>query len=76
MAHTPTHSQIVARSVQAHGGMWNTTRTVTTLSDAGYRPATRRAAEKAARRALRKLARQGLLLKVQDRPVEYRATNA
>ncbi|QFR02737.1 hypothetical protein F9278_22760 [Streptomyces phaeolivaceus] len=53
--------------MRALGGLWDTTRGMTVLRDAGYTPN-----EKHVRRTYRRLAEAGLLTKVQDRPVQYR----
>jgi hypothetical protein len=62
------------QSVRALGGLWDTQRAVTALRDAGHGEGDQRQQEKRARWALRKLAKAGVLVKVQDRPVQYRVT--
>jgi hypothetical protein len=62
------------QSVRSLGGLWDTRRAVTALRDAGHGEGDKRQQEKRARWALRKLADAGLLIKVQDRPVQYRVT--
>ena len=66
--------QFLEQSVRALGGLWDTQRAVTALRDAGHGEGDQRQQEKRARWALRNLAKAGLLAKVQDRPVQYRAT--
>lgn len=61
------------QAVRALGGLWDTQRAVTALRDAGHGEGDQRQQEKRARWALRKLADAGLLIKVHDRPVQYRA---
>jgi hypothetical protein len=55
------------KAVRALRGLWDTQRALTALRDAGHEPE-----EKHTRRILRDLASSGLLVKVQDRPVQYR----
>lgn len=62
----------LARKVRALGGLWDTQRAVTALHDAGY-GGDQEQQEKRARKAMRDLATTGLLVKTQDRPVQYRA---
>jgi hypothetical protein len=62
------------QSIRALGGLWDTQRAVTALHDAGHGEGDQRQQEKSARWALRQLEKAGLLVKVQDRPVQYRAT--
>lgn len=68
-----TIEQTLERAVLALGGIWNTARAVTALRDAGVQAAGQRAREKQAREAMRKLCARGVLVKLRDRPVEYRA---
>ncbi|WP_203620389.1 hypothetical protein [Streptomyces sp. SID8499] len=65
--------QALERSVRALGGVWDTQRAVTALHAAGRHDGDQRQQDKRARYALRKLAANGLLVKIQDRPVQYRA---
>ena len=62
------------QSIRALGGLWDTQRAVTALRDAGHGEGDQRQQEKRARWALRKLTKAGLLIKVQDRPAQYRLT--
>ncbi|MFD7097001.1 hypothetical protein [Streptomyces xanthophaeus] len=62
-----TQKQALVCKVQILGGLWDTARGMTVLRDAGYEPG-----EKHVRRVYRGLARTGVLVKVQDRPVQYR----
>lgn len=66
-----TVAESLARKVRALGGLWDTQRAVTALHDAGYGGDQRRQ-ERRARKAMRDLAKTGLLVKIQDRPVQYR----
>jgi hypothetical protein len=66
MAHDSQKSSL-EHSIRTLGGLWDTTRGVTVLRDAGYTPD-----QKHVRRTYRRLAETGLLVKVQDRPVQYR----
>jgi hypothetical protein len=59
------------KAVRAYGGCWDTSRGLRALRDAGHDPQ-----EKHTRRILRDLAGEGLLVKVEDRPVRYRAVQA
>ncbi|WP_316742174.1 hypothetical protein [Streptomyces sp. MK7] len=65
----PTSSQRadLERAVRRYGGYWDTERGLRTLRDAGHDPQ-----DKHTRRILRDLASEGLLVKVEDRPVRYR----
>lgn len=63
----------LAQTVRALGGLWGTQRAVTALADAGY-GGDQEQQEKRARKAMRDLAKTGLLVKIQDRPVQYRTT--
>ncbi|MEV0982320.1 hypothetical protein [Streptomyces sp. NPDC049915] len=65
--------ETLEHSVRTIGGLWDTQRAVTALRDAGQGEGDKRQQEKRARWALRKLADAGLLTKLQDRPVQYRA---
>ncbi|RSN46595.1 hypothetical protein DMH12_29020 [Streptomyces sp. WAC 04229] len=55
------------KAVRTYGGFWDTERGLRTLRDAGHEPQ-----EKHTRRILRDFAGEGLLVKVEDRPVRYR----
>lgn len=55
-------------AVRLYGGYWDTVRGLHALRDAGHEPQ-----QKHTRRILRGLASEGLLVKVEDRPVRYRA---
>jgi hypothetical protein len=69
---SPTTAQSLEKTVRALAGMWDTQRAVTTLRDTGHGAGDQRQQEKRARRALRDLEETGVLVKVQDRPVQYR----
>jgi hypothetical protein len=71
-----TTARTLEAAVRAFGGLWDTHRAVTTLRDAGLGNGDQEAQEKRARGALRDLARTGLLVKIQDSPVQYRTTEA
>lgn len=57
------------KAVRAYGGYWDTERGLRALRDAGHDPQ-----EKNVRKVFRDLARENLLVKVEDRPVRYRST--
>ncbi|MGW5122504.1 hypothetical protein ACWEQ7_00280 [Streptomyces sp. NPDC004069] len=59
------------RAVRRYGGYWDTERSLRTLRDAGHAPQ-----DKHTRQILRDLASEGLLVKVEDRPVRYRLAEA
>ncbi|MFI2907699.1 hypothetical protein ACG2OD_05440 [Streptomyces sp. PDY-4] len=59
------------KAVRTYGGCWDTERGLRALRDAGHDPH-----EKHARQILRDLASEGLLVKVEDRPVRYSAVRA
>lgn len=59
------------KAVRTYGGFWDTSRGLRVLRDAGHDPQ-----EKYTRKILRDLASEGLLVKVEDRPVRYRAAQA
>ncbi|PPS72334.1 MULTISPECIES: hypothetical protein [Streptomyces] len=61
----------LARAVRTYGGHWDTARSLRALRDAGHEPQ-----DKHTRRILRDLASDGLLVKVEDRPVKYRPADA
>ncbi|MCM8552307.1 hypothetical protein [Streptomyces sp. STCH 565 A] len=69
-----TTAQTLEAAVRALGGLWDTHRAVTALRDAGLGNGDQGDQEKRARGALRDVAKTGLLIKIQDRPVQYRAT--
>ncbi|MEW1871184.1 hypothetical protein AB0420_24250 [Streptomyces caelestis] len=54
------------RAVRTYGGHWDTERALRALRDAGHDPQ-----DKHTRQILRDLASEGLLVKVEDRPVRY-----
>ncbi|MFI2374826.1 hypothetical protein ACH5AO_07120 [Streptomyces sp. NPDC018964] len=54
------------KAVRTYGGHWDTERGLRTLRDAGHDPQ-----DKHTRQILRDLASEGLLVKVEDRPVRY-----
>jgi hypothetical protein len=58
------HHEILARAVGALDGLWDTTRAMAVLRDAGITAADERAAQKQARTALRRLRDDGLLVPV------------
>jgi hypothetical protein len=55
------------KAVRSYGGRWDTERGLRALRDAGHDPQ-----DKHTRQILRDLASEGLLVKVEDRPVTYR----
>ncbi|KOV92644.1 hypothetical protein ADK65_34250 [Streptomyces sp. NRRL B-1140] len=59
------------KTVRMYGGYWDTDRSLRALRDAGHDPQ-----DKHTRRILRDLASDGLLVKVEDRPVKYRLAEA
>ncbi|MFB7555978.1 hypothetical protein [Streptomyces brevispora] len=63
-----TQVQALEQSVRALGGLWDPQRAVTVLADVNHQ-----VDEKRTRQILRDLAEAGLLTKIQDRPVQYRA---
>ncbi|MGV9563555.1 hypothetical protein [Streptomyces sp. NPDC003480] len=69
----PTSSQRadLERAVRRYGGYWDTERSLRTLRDSGHHPQ-----DKHTRQILRDLASEGLLVKVEDRPVRYRRAEA
>ncbi|MCA1223557.1 hypothetical protein [Streptomyces sp. 8L] len=69
-----TVAESLAQTVRALGGLWDTQRAVTALHDTGHGQGDQRQQEKRARKAMRDLAQTGLLVKTQDRPVQYRTT--
>ncbi|MFI8205226.1 hypothetical protein [Streptomyces sp. NPDC085937] len=54
------------KAVRTYGGCWDTERGLRALRDAGHDPQ-----DKHTRQILRDLASEGLLEKVEDRPVRY-----
>ncbi|MTE20181.1 hypothetical protein F0L17_13890 [Streptomyces sp. TRM43335] len=72
MSSTPTHAESLTEAIQALGGTWDAERALTALFGAGYRPADVAAGEKRARQVLRDLADAGVVVKISERPVEYR----
>ncbi|WP_329124329.1 hypothetical protein [Streptomyces sp. NBC_01353] len=68
----PTHADILLRAIHALGGSWDANRALSTLRDAGVAAPDRESGEKQARKALRDLARGSHIVKINDRPVEYR----
>ncbi|MEU0395781.1 hypothetical protein ABZ208_23955 [Streptomyces sp. NPDC006208] len=64
----PSQHTSLQTAVRTYRGLWDTQRALTALRDAGHDPE-----EKYTRQILRDLASAGLLVKVQDRPVLYRA---
>lgn len=69
----PTSSQRadLERAVRRYGGYWDTERSLRTLRDAGHDPQ-----DKHTRQILRDLTSEGLLVKVEARPVRYRLAEA
>ncbi|MEU0914538.1 hypothetical protein [Streptomyces althioticus] len=59
------------RAVLTYGGLWDTERGLRALRDAGHDPQ-----DKHTRQILRDLASEGLLVKVEDWPVRYKAVRA
>ncbi|CAM5673599.1 hypothetical protein [Streptomyces hirsutus] len=70
-AGTSSQRADLEKAVRTYGGHWDTNRGLRALRDAGHDPQ-----EKNTRHILRDLARQGLLVKVEDWPVRYRATQS
>lgn len=66
----PSQHVSLEKAIRALRGLWDTQRALAALRDAGYEPE-----EKYARQILRDLASSGLLVKVQDRPVQYRTVH-
>ncbi|WP_309234247.1 hypothetical protein [Streptomyces lunaelactis] len=66
--HRPNQRVSLETAVRTYRGLWGTQRALTALRDAGHEPE-----PKHTRQILRDLASAGLLVKVQDRPVLYRA---
>jgi hypothetical protein len=69
MANPPTQQGRLESSIRALGGIWDPARGMTILRGAGFDPT-----EKHVRRIYRGLAGSGLLVKIQDRPVQYRTS--
>ncbi len=59
------------RAVHTYGGLWDTERGLRAMRDAGHDPQ-----DKHTRQILRDLASEGLLVKVEDWPVRYKAVRA
>jgi hypothetical protein len=59
------------KAVRIYGGFWDTERGLRALRDTGHEPQ-----EKYTREILRALASEGVLVKVEDRPVRYRAVRS
>ncbi|MEU1181555.1 hypothetical protein ABZ464_28715 [Streptomyces sp. NPDC005820] len=68
-----THEDVVAKAVEALGGIWDAQRAATTLRDSGHEPVDQRAAEKEARRVLRRLESKGALVKIDPVRAVYRS---
>ncbi|MCW1098068.1 hypothetical protein OJ963_29925 [Streptomyces sp. RS2] len=68
---TSTQRANLEKAVRALGGYWDTERGLRTLRDAGHDPQ-----DKHTRAILRALASEGVLEKVEDRPVRYRLADA
>ncbi|WP_405785239.1 hypothetical protein OG512_48170 [Streptomyces sp. NBC_01378] len=62
-----THQQHLEKSIRALGGIWDTTRAVTTLRAAGHE-----VADKRARQVLRDIAATGLIVKADPGRAIYR----
>jgi hypothetical protein len=71
---TASIPQALEQTIRALGGLWDTQRAVTALRDTGHGAGDQRQQEKRARKALRDLEKARVLVKVEDRPVQYRAT--
>ncbi|MGW7463478.1 hypothetical protein ACWGJT_01945 [Streptomyces xantholiticus] len=69
--HAPSQRAALAKAVRTYGGGWDTERGLRALRDAGHEPQ-----EKHTRRILRDLASEGLLVKVEDRPVRYQVAQS
>lgn len=70
-----THQQVLAQSIRALGGTWDTERAVIALRDAGHGAGDRRQQEKRARQALRDVAVTGLIEKVEPGRAIYRVVS-
>lgn len=66
------HHQVLAGVIKAVGGTWDAQRAMTAFRDAGIPAANDVARAKQARGALRRLHRDGVLVRIRQRPVEYR----
>ncbi|GGW24368.1 hypothetical protein [Streptomyces xantholiticus] len=69
--HAPSQRADLEKAVRTYGGCWDTGRGLRALRDAGHEPQ-----EKHTRRILRDLASEGLLVKVEDRPVRYQVAQS
>ncbi|MET9658520.1 hypothetical protein [Streptomyces sp. NPDC006510] len=72
MSSAQTHAEILSEAIQALHGAWDAERALAALFGAGYRPADVAIGKKRARQVLRDLADAGAIVKVSERPVEYR----
>jgi transposase InsO family protein len=68
---TSSQRAALEEAVRTYGGYWDTDRGLRALRDAGHHPQA-----KHTRRILRDLTGVGLLVKVEDWPVRYRAAQA
>ncbi|MCH0539770.1 hypothetical protein I3F58_09380 [Streptomyces sp. MUM 203J] len=76
MNSTPTHADSLTEAIRALGGTWGAERALAALFGAGYRPVDAAAGEKRARQVLRDLAEAGVVVKTNERPVEYRRADS
>ncbi|KAF2776176.1 hypothetical protein STPH1_0833 [Streptomyces sp. OM5714] len=67
---TSTRRADLEKTVRALGGYWDTKRGLRALRDAGHAPQ-----DKHTRAILRTLVTEGLLEKVEDRPIRYRLSD-
>ncbi|MFH8472519.1 hypothetical protein [Streptomyces sp. NPDC018000] len=72
MSSAQTHAEILSEAIQTLHGAWDAERALAALFGAGYRPADVAIGKKRARQVLRDLADAGAIVKVSERPVEYR----
>ena len=68
---TSTQRADLEKAVRTYRGCWDTERGLRALRDAGHDPQ-----DKRTRQILRDLASEGLLVKVEDWPVRYRAAES
>ncbi|MFB7558192.1 hypothetical protein [Streptomyces brevispora] len=76
VSNTRTHAEFLDEAIQALRGTWDAERALTALFGAGYRPADVATGKKGARQVLRDLADAGAIVKVNERPVEYRRADS
>ncbi|MEV7712242.1 hypothetical protein [Streptomyces sp. NPDC088270] len=76
MSGTQTHAENRGEAIQALCGTWDAERALAALFGAGYRPADVATGKKRARQVLRDLADAGVIVKVNERPVEYQRADS